>query len=82
MNLPKYTRMSDMHTYNTWTANNLRSNYSLIEITRRNKIDLQLYNLVKKCFINVNIDLLSKFKCKHLIKSSLLRLLFLFHTGV
>nr|CAI5848469.1 unnamed protein product [Callosobruchus analis] len=72
MNLPKYSRSSNMHSYNTWTANTLRSDYSRIEITKRNKINAQLYNLVKKYFINVNIDLLSKFRFKHLIKSLLL----------
>nr|CAI5845818.1 unnamed protein product [Callosobruchus analis] len=72
MNLPKYTRSSDMHNYNTRTANTLRSDYSRIEITKRNKINPQLYNLVKKYFVNVNIDLSSKFRFKRLIKSLLL----------
>nr|CAI5820060.1 unnamed protein product [Callosobruchus analis] len=72
MNLPKYTGSSDMHNYNTRRANTLRSDYSRIEITKRNKINPQLYNLAKKYFINVNIDLLSKFRFKHLIRSLLL----------
>nr|CAI5841257.1 unnamed protein product [Callosobruchus analis] len=72
MNLPKYTRFSDMHNYNTRMTNTLKSDYSRIEITKRNKINPQLYNLVKKYFLNVNIDSLCKFKFKHLIKSLLL----------
>nr|CAI5819346.1 unnamed protein product [Callosobruchus analis] len=72
MNLPKYTRSSDMHNYNTRMANSLRSDYSRIGITKSNKINSQLYNLVKKYFVNVNMDLLSKFRFKHLIKSLLL----------
>nr|CAI5839694.1 unnamed protein product [Callosobruchus analis] len=39
--LRNYTRSSDMHNYNTRMANTLRGDYSLIEITKRNKVNPQ-----------------------------------------
>nr|CAI5822296.1 unnamed protein product [Callosobruchus analis] len=61
-----------MHNYNTRTANTLRSDYSRIKITKRKKINPQFHNFVKKLFVYVNIDLLSKFRFKHLSKTLLL----------
>ncbi|VEN43253.1 unnamed protein product [Callosobruchus maculatus] len=69
MNFFKYSKSSDMHSYNTQTANTLISDYSRTETSKRNKIDAVLYNLVRKYFMNVNMDILNKFKCKKLIKS-------------
>nr|CAI5838466.1 unnamed protein product [Callosobruchus analis] len=71
MNLPKYTRSSDIrvHNYNTRMANTLRIGYSGIEITKRNRINPQLCNLFKIYFVNINIHLLSEFRSKHLIKA-------------
>nr|CAH7732477.1 unnamed protein product [Callosobruchus chinensis] len=65
-------RHSDIHKYNTRTAGNLVWTYSRLDITSKNKVDLNLYNMFVKKFEHTNCRNMSIASFKILVKSYLL----------
>nr|CAI5861358.1 unnamed protein product [Callosobruchus analis] len=65
-------RHSDIHNYNTRTAGNLVSTYSRLDITTKNKVDVNLYNMFLKKFEHTNCRNMSIASFRILVKNYLL----------
>nr|CAI5829813.1 unnamed protein product [Callosobruchus analis] len=65
-------RHSDIHNYNARTAGNLMSTYSRLDITTKNKIDVNLYNMFVKKFEHNNCRNMSIASFRILVKNNLL----------